>query len=575
MKIMNQIHFGSNIFINNFDFNILGQTDKNNEEEQMSKIHILERYNMKLCLRKKKVNEKILNQRKIDIQKNNEIKNINLYNSFSLNNSFKKLISKLELEYNDEKKIIELLIQISCIFESKYKSINTEVIQNTLKFNSVDLINNNWIETIYKIILNYLKSQKIILYISRILFISCLIIYNDLQNDNENKSFNYFISSDKYIHVYNKLLDFYLKDDCQISYNMIIFIGFILKLHKKNQISLFLGGTLKYILDSFDLENDSKKLLQEKIWCLSQFKIDKIYELNIDFALKVQKIILNAFFNHQKIELFYFFNKDIGENNVLYNFLKLIENTTHCKQNIFLEKMIKSDILKFLMDNLINKDIQFIYIIVNILINISDVEPEIGQNLIKIGIIRFLLKIISDKSKPLDLREASFIPINNLFSDIQLWNIVLFEQKVLQEYCILLKDKDIEPDIFSEICYLFYQSLYFCNDNDLNIILDEYHLIQLICKALKQIIISSKIEKKICFCYTHFCCLILSLILNNEENLIKKIVDDFQKSSGEEILDFILCTYSNINLENRNLSDKEDIINILNMVKEIKKELIL
>ena len=354
---------------------------------------------------------------------------------------------------------------------------------------------------------------------------------------------------------------------------MIIFIGFILKQHKKNQINLFYGGTLTYILDYFDIENDSKKLLQEKIWCLSQFKIDDIYEFNFEFALKVQNIILNAFLNHQKLELFNFVNKDNNENNILYNYLKLIENTTHCKENIFLENMIKSDILTFLMDNLINKDIQFIYIIVDILINISDTESEFGKKLIKIGIIKFLMKIITDRSLPLDLRELSFIPINNLLSDLQLWKIVLFEQKILREYCTLLNDKDIEPDIFSEICYGLYQLLYLCNDDDLTLILDEYLLIQLLCKAMKQIIISSKIEKKICICYTHFCCFILYLISNSEDSLIEKIINVFQKSAGEELLDFILCTYSNINLENRNLDDKEDIIEILNMVKEIKERI--
>ena len=137
---MNEINFESNLFINN---------EKNNEEEQLSKMHIIERQEMKLSLRKKKLNEKIFNQRIIEIQ-NNENKNFNLDKPFLLKNSFIKLISRIEIECNEEQKIIDSLKQISNIIENIYRSINIEVLQNnTFKFNSDDLINNNWIEIIY------------------------------------------------------------------------------------------------------------------------------------------------------------------------------------------------------------------------------------------------------------------------------------------------------------------------------------------------------------------------------------------------------------------------------------------
>ena len=255
----------------------------------------------------------------------------------------------------------------------------------------------------------------------------------------------------------------------------------------------------------------------------------------------------------------------------MYNYLKLIENTSYCKDNIFIENLIKSNILEFLIDNFINKDNKFIYIIIDILINISQVETTLGKRLINIGIIKFLLNIINNKAFPLDMREASFIPMNNLISNLQLWKIVFFDQKVLQEFCSLLNNEDIEEGIFSEIGFGLYQLLNYCNDDDLNKLLEKYFLIQLICKAIKNIIKTIKIEEKICNCYLNFCCVILSL-LNKDDNL-KFITDIFKKSGGEELLDFILHLYINIEFENRNLFDKEEINNILDMAEAIKEKI--
>ena len=94
-------------------------SNNNNELDQSNKIYNFERCQMKLSLRKKKLDEKIFNQRKIEMQ--NFYQQKNNYDKFiNDNNSFNNLILKIRLEFNDEHKILQLLSQILYIIEQNY-----------------------------------------------------------------------------------------------------------------------------------------------------------------------------------------------------------------------------------------------------------------------------------------------------------------------------------------------------------------------------------------------------------------------------------------------------------------------
>ena len=572
----------NNIFEPNFDKfeNIENNTNIKKEDNQLNKLYNIERCEMKLSLRKKKLNEKIFQRRKIDIENYNNQK-FNFDKFILLNNSFTDLISKMETECKNEEFLINLISKMSFIVEKKHNNYKSEeIVHNIYSFTSDDLINNNLLEKIYNIAKMFLFSKTLMLYLTRLLLFSCLLINDDSEYDiNNNKlydqkeTFNrtgYFISSDKYIDMYSKILEIYLNDNWIISYNMILFIGHIAKNQKNNQKNLFSGGIFKYIIDSINLENEELKHLEEKIWFLSLFNEESIYECNLKLTLKVQDIYIGIFMNQTKFELFRDINEKMDENNFLYNYLQLISNTTYCISNIYIENLLKSCLLENLMDIVINKQPKLINIIVDILMNLTNAEPYLLKRLINIGVVNFLVNIISDKSLPLYLRKAAFVPINNLLTDMQVWNTVLFDQKLIKIMCNLLNHKDIESGIFLEICYGFQSLINYCDNNNLNKLLDEYFLIQLICNAMKQVINNNKNEKQIIMSYFYFCSLILALLNNNNNDLINKIIFLFQKCGGEEILDKIENSTQLLDLENDNADFKEEIKNVETYVELIK-----
>ena len=550
----------------------------NSNFEETNKDHNLQICEMKLSLRKKKLNEKLFSQRKIQIINN---KNIDIKKLINLDQSFISLISQIQIEIKDEQKILLLLRKISFILSQKYKNKNNEIKHKIFNLTSNDLISNNWIYNLCSIATKYLNSSEVITLLTSILLLSFLII-NDYREINENKAIlnnknetvnnnYYFISSNNYIDIYNKILSIYLKKNLEISYYMINFIGNIAKNKPENQFILFSKNTMQYIIDSIDVKIDTKVSLEQKIWCLSKFENRNIYEENLEFSLKVQKIYIDIFVNNEKFELFKDINGENDENNFFYNYLKLIENVSYCTETKICENLIKSHILEFLINNFFNnKYCEIIYIIIGILMNTTCVDSNLGKDLIDIGVIKYLTLIITDKSLPLELQESAFVPINNFFSDSQLLNRVLIEEKILKLFCSKLNDNNIIPGIFNEILFGFYQILFsYSNNNDinnLNILIDEYYLVQLVCKAMKQIIQLKKEVKINSLCYRHFCNLIISLINIKNDVLIKKIIIKFQNLNGEEILEHIL---SNLN----NMEQSKDILTIINMIDIIKEKI--
>ena len=555
----------------------------NSNFEETNKDHNLQICEMKLSLRKKKLNEKLFSQRKIQIINN---KNIDIKKLINLDQSFISLISQIQIEIKDEQKILLLLRKISFILSQKYKNKNNEIKHKIFNLTSNDLISNNWIYNLCSIATKYLNSSEVITLLTSILLLSFLII-NDYREINENKAIlnnknetvnnnYYFISSNNYIDIYNKILSIYLKKNLEISYYMINFIGNISKNKPENQFILFSKNTMQYIIDSIDVKIDTKVSLEQKIWCLSKFENRNIYEENLEFSLKAQKIYIDIFVNNEKFELFKDINGENDENNFFYNYLKLIENVSYCTETKISENLIKSHILEFLINNFFNwlifnnKYCEIIYIIIGILMNTTCVDSNLGKDLIDIGVIKYLTLIITDKSLPLELQESAFVPINNFFSDSQLLNRVLIEEKILKLFCSKLNDNNIIPGIFNEILFGFYQILFsYSNNNDinnLNILIDEYYLVQLVCKAMKQIIQLKKEVKINSLCYRHFCNLIMSLINIKNDVLIKKIIIKFQNLNGEEILEHIL---SNLN----NMEQSKDILTIINMIDIIKEKI--
>ena len=571
--------FADNNFINN-DINQNNSQNNSYKDNQLNQINE-DRYKMRLTLRKKKLEENLAKSRKIDffnnIKNNSNNVKINTEKFIILNESFTNLISQIAIDYQDEIKLKILLEKIKIILNERCKNKNTELIGKRYQFTVDDLYKNNWIEKFYELILIYLKNSEIMELIILILYLSSEFIKYFSENDNllidNNSQLNkngYFISSDKYIDLYNKILDMYIKEkNDRIIYFMLFFISNIVEEDKGNQESLFISGTLNYIINSIDIENDTSLEIDAKIWCIGKFDLEEKYNINLDLTLKIQNIYVELFLNQEKFNLFDGINKEMDENNIFYNFLKLIDNTSYCTQVAYIETLLKSNILEFLMDNINNENKEIINIILDTYINLTTAETSLLNRLIDIGVLKFLVTIVKDKTLNNDIHNKALVSINNLLMEPQLWNKVLFDNQVLKLFCILLQDKNIDKDNFSEICIGLRGILFYLKEDDLKKIVDEYFIIQLTTIAMKNILeANKKLDPSHCLFYLT---LIIKYMSVDYDDIKGNIFFKFQSVGGLELIDQITNRYNDIDITNETNDVKENIDSILTYAQMIKE----
>ena len=571
--------FANNIFIPN-DINQNNSQNNSNKDNQLFQINE-DRYKMRLTLRKKKLEENLAKSRKIDffnnINNNSNNVKINTEKFIILNESFTNLISQIAIDYQDEIKLKILLEKIKIILNERCKNKNAELIGKRYQFTVDDLYKNNWIEKFYELILIYLKNSEIMELIILILYLSSEFIKYFSENDNllidNNSQLNkngYFISSDKYIDLYNKILDMYIKEkNDRIIYFMLFFISNIVEEDKGNQESLFISGTLNYIINSIDIEKDTSLEIDAKIWCIGKFDLEEKYNINLDLTLKIQNIYVELFLNQEKFNLFDGINKEMDENNIFYNFLKLIDNTSYCTQVAYIETLLKSNILEFLMDNINNENKEIINIILDTYINLTTAETSLLNRLIDIGVLKYLVTIVKDKTLNNDIHNKALVSINNLLMEPQLWNKVLFDNQVLKLFCILLQDKNIDKDNFSEICIGLRGILFYLKEDDLKKIVDEYFIIQLTTIAMKNILeANKKLDPSHCLFYLT---LIIKYMSVDYDDIKENIFFKFQSVGGLELIDQITNRYNDIDITNETNDVKENIDSILTYAQMIKE----
>ena len=589
---------GINILDNNnidiFSNTIMKEQNTSNQENEENNVYNdiqkyemnNERNKMKLSLRKKRLDEKLFYKRKIEYINSSLLKDSGTFhfeNFIVLDEPFTELISRIDEEYKDQNRLKLLLKKIGYVIRERCKKSDTILIEKIFNFTVDDLIENHWIDNLYQLILNYLKNSEIMELITRILYLSSIFMLQNYSNNNnelydQNVKMNingYFISADKYIDVYNKIFEVYIKENNKIIIQfMTIFIAEIVENEKSNQDNLYISGTLNYIIDSIDFEKDELQLLDTKIWCLSKFELDAKFDIDLDLALKIQKVYINLFLNQNKFNLFEGMNKEMDQNNIFYNFLKLIENTSFCTQIAYIENLLKYNILEFLMDNVNINNQNMLSIIIYIFINLTNAETSQLKRFIDIGVVKFMENIILDKNICEFLKNNALITINNLLYDSQLWNRVLYDQGIIKIFCVILNDKNISPNIFSEICYGIYNVLPFCDFNDLKIIIDQYFIIQLICQAMKNILLNDK-----SFEINHFS-IFESIILKLMENYLiyddlkEDILVKFGSANGIEIIDQIINKCNYIDINNYKQNENDDIKDILKMAEIIRDKAI-
>ena len=348
-----------------------------------------------LSLRKKKINEKLYKFRLInkEIELSNTIF-INDEESIKLNQPFYTLFNQIKIFSKNEKKTEALLLKILYVLEEKVNENEIEKIKAIYDFSGKDLINFKFVENLYEILKQYLNnSHKIIKLITKILLYGCYIISIDDTLEIENKT-GYFISNDKYIDIYKIILDESIKDNNKdIFINLLFFIGNIANETKENQKILYEEKIVDKIIKSFDIQSEDVQIEKEKIWFLAQFELEEIFNENEQLSLEIQNIYIDVFLNQSKFELYkikYQKDEKIQTNDFLLNHLKLIANTSYCSSDNYLNNLVKSDILSFLIDYIDDStNVNYISLIIGILENISNAKSGILNELINTGTLYY------------------------------------------------------------------------------------------------------------------------------------------------------------------------------------------
>ena len=527
--------------MNNFENIIQNKTNNNSNWKPISYKDDLEKnlreehYNKLLSLRKKKMNKKIL---KFRVEFKNPNNSINMDEQIKPDESFISILEKLRNSYQNENETALLLKKISFIIKTKTSLSENNKNKRIFNFSYTELITNLPANFLCELSEKYSKSQNIIELISNIFLYSCLFLIQE-DNNNDNKV-GYFISDKEYIDTYKRMLiNASEKKNYEIVKNMLLFIGKIADDSPENQKILYKNKIIEIILKFFDI-NEEIAIIKNKIWCLSLFDLQDKFAKDCELSLKIQKIYLLIFDNIDKLKIFdEMYDDENDENNTIYNFFRLIANTSYCNSQKYINNLFERKILNYLIECGI-KDINSncLCFIVDIFGNLTNANTEICQKLIDIGMIQFLIAIITNKNKDKDLRGEALWPINNLLTDYQIYKIVLFEQNTIKAFCILLDEEIIYFRIFKEVCYGLINVLEFLNNEEIKIIIEKYFIIQLLVKAFKNFMNNENSNcGNIIEQINYFLTLIYKFLTVKDIELIKNHCFIFQKQGGEEILE--------------------------------------
>ena len=367
-------------------------------------INILnEKRNFLLSLRKKRINTKLNESRFKYLKSSGENQKINKKDNNNDQEQEKKnpLIISIKFKFNE-------LLSDKVNTEEKYILILQELFDNISMFVknykaktiSEPLIESAIIEKIYNdlMIKKYINNKEIL---NKVLVIySCVVfIYNHFPHTNAFK--NKFISNIKYINLYISLLD--SQDDEEVIYNIYKFMGLLCHKSSEIMIKLYNEKIMDKIIDNniFDADND---IIQIKTWCISLFDINIKYNENINLSLKIQKYYFFVFYN--------FLNKYNCDIELLENFMKVIINLSYCIDDEYINKLLNSNLLEFLLNSQIDENIleENILIVIG---NMSCISNNTILSKLYIKSIPFLTDILKSNNCKNNIYSLSLLCINN------------------------------------------------------------------------------------------------------------------------------------------------------------------
>ena len=419
-------------------------------------INILnEKRNFLLSLRKKRINTKLNESRFKYLKSSGENQKINKKDNNNEQEQEKKnpLIISIKFKFNE-------LLSDKVNTEEKYILILQELFDNISMFVknykaktiSEPLIESAIIEKIYNdlMIKKYINNKEIL---NKVLVIySCVVfIYNHFPHTNAFK--NKFISNIKYINLYISLLD--SQDDEEVIYNIYKFMGLLCHKSSEIMIKLYNEKIMDKIIDNniFDADND---IIQIKTWCISLFDINIKYNENINLSLKIQKYYFFVFYN--------FLNKYNCDIELLENFMKVIINLSYCIDDEYINKLLNSNLLEFLLNSQIDENIleENILIVIG---NMSCISNNTILSKLYIKSIPFLTDILKSNNGKNNIYSLSLWCINNFSYNENLCLDIFLQKNFLFIYKNFVDKEALDENIFIEICIGFKNLIHSINNN--------------------------------------------------------------------------------------------------------------
>ena len=474
-----------------------------------------------LTLRKKNLNNKYLEKRMNDLNNLNPEKIENL------------LFQLKDNQYSEKKIIINILNKINKLLES-YVNFNEENTKNIISFNQ--LIDNEIVKICNEILEKFF-SEDIIKIIINILLFSSLIISYETNKENYNSFQYYFISEDKFLNNYIKILNFY-NNDHEIIYNLIHFLGNIINENQMNQKIFFKLGIIDILINYNN--NDEPFLLFILNWFFSLLNLEKIYELNISLIQKIQKLFISSLLSginlkkEQLIEL------------SKYSIKGLI-NISTLENDLILNQLFQYELISFLIDNdFQNEEIE--RSIIFFFGNITTLSVEKVEKLINYGIVQKLFNILNSQNKIYEkLKDSVFWVLNNIFAERNLFRKIITESEQINLLINLIKKDICQNDSFYKEILIFFCSLInFSTVDELLQFIKKDQIISIIIDIIKKFIFPLKNNfQKICIISTT---IIFKLIYHSNETISDISYKYFENLGIDEICERIImiCFEQNI-----------------------------
>ena len=505
-----------------------------------------------LSLRKNKINFKLFEGRNITKFNNKKTRNIFDENKNITIIDVKSKFNEILLNENTtENGFLNILNELFKYFESfiKYNKdidINGEIIESSVK------------EKIYEnlILHEYINNEEILLNVLLILSME-IFLYNHFSN---LKLYKYkFISEDKYIYLLSLILN---SDNEEIIYNAFKFIGLLTKDSKDISEKLFDYKTLEQIINNNQFDNNIE-VIKLKIFCISNFELESKFEKDPQLSLKIQNFYISIFNE-------YILNKEI-EKELFQYFIKTIKNLSFCTHEIYIQNLLDSNIISFLINfDKINYSIT--ESLLTIIGNMSIISNEELLSRLHKEVIEYLLNIIlKDKINDF-LMGLTLWNINNFLESKNLCYDTFFKNNLIAIYKnYILNHEVIEENIFKEIC-LSYKNLIVCIINSKEYFLFiKHNIITSIIDGFKKIKNINNLEKT----GRNIIEALILLFTINDDYISDFNKFTFESKGGNE---YIFDKINNIflgkkNNENNNLSEENNneenrILKIIDLIKK-------